>query len=47
MKERKQDNLQLVPHILIIHLEVVLQIGEVPADLHAGSRAIKYDLETL
>ncbi len=33
MKERKQYNFQLVPDILIIHMEIVLRVGEVSVNL--------------
>jgi hypothetical protein len=33
VKEWKQYNFQLVPDILIIHMEVILRVGEVSIDL--------------
>jgi hypothetical protein len=33
VKEWKQYNFQLVPDILIIHMEVILWVGEVSIDL--------------
>ena len=37
MQKRKQDNLQLVPHILIVHLKVILWIGQILSDLYVQS----------
>lgn len=33
VKEWKQYNFQLVPDILIIHMEIILRVGEVSIDL--------------
>lgn len=33
VQERKQNNLQFVPHIVVIHLEIILGIWEVPTYL--------------
>lgn len=33
VQERKQNNLQFVPHILIIYLKIVLGIREIPSYL--------------
>lgn len=43
VQEWKQDDLQLVPHILIIHLKIILWVGEIPANLHHQSQMLKQD----
>jgi hypothetical protein len=40
MQERKQNNLQLVSHILVIYLKVILWIGQVLSDLSMQSSKI-------
>ena len=40
MQERKQDNLQSVPHILVVDLKVILWIREILGDLYTQSRKV-------
>jgi hypothetical protein len=38
VKEREQYNFQLVTDILIIHMEVILRVGEVSIDLQESNQ---------
>lgn len=37
MQKREENNLQFILHIMIIDLEIVLRVREVPADLFVNN----------